>query len=155
MSIQQQILELLIKLKKTKDANEKKKIKDKLKKLYNTFNRVSRKKVKFISPYKEEVKDIINPIKQNILTEKQKITLLKNTVKNEIKELKVLRDEAIDEGEIIQIEALIEEKQIEEKIVNEGVKNKEKAVEIFEKEQAYKAKGGKWITFVPKVGIVE
>ena len=50
----------------------------------------------------------------------------------EIKELKVLRDEAIDEGEIIQIEALIEEKQIEEKIVNEGVKNKEKAVEIFQ-----------------------
>ncbi len=75
MSVQQQILELLIKLKKTKNANEKKKIKDKLKKLYNTFNRVSRKKVKFISPYKEEVKDIINPIKQSILTEKQKITL--------------------------------------------------------------------------------
>ena len=63
MSIQEQILELLITLKRTKDPNEKKKIKDKLKKLYNTFNRVSRKKVKFISPYKEEVKDIINPIK--------------------------------------------------------------------------------------------
>ncbi len=44
MSVQQQILELLIKLKKTKDANEKKKIKDKLKKLYNTFNRHSIKK---------------------------------------------------------------------------------------------------------------
>ena len=52
MSIQEQILELLITLKRTKDPNEKKKIKDKLKKLYNTFNRVSRKKVKFISPYK-------------------------------------------------------------------------------------------------------
>ena len=133
MSIQEQILELLITLKRTKDPNEKKKIKDKLKKLYNTFNRVSRKKVKFISPYKEEIKDIINPIKQSILTEKQKITLLKNTVKNEIQELKVLRDEAIDEGEIEQIEALIEGKKIEEKIVNDGVKNKENAVEIFEK----------------------
>ena len=33
MSIQQQILELLIKLKKTKDPNEKKKIKDRLKKI--------------------------------------------------------------------------------------------------------------------------
>ncbi len=29
------------------------------------------------------------------------------------------------------------------------------AVEIFEKEQIFKAKGGKWITFVPQVGIVE
>ena len=29
------------------------------------------------------------------------------------------------------------------------------AKEIFEKEQAFKAGGGKWITFVPKVGIIE
>jgi methylation protein EvaC len=29
------------------------------------------------------------------------------------------------------------------------------AAEIFEKEQAFKAGGGKWITFVPQVGIVE
>ena len=76
MSIQQQILELLIKLKKTKDPNEKKKIKDKLKKLYNTFNRVSKKKVKFTNPFKEEIKDVLNPLKQSIITDKQKITLL-------------------------------------------------------------------------------
>lgn len=137
MSIQEQILELLITLKRTKDPNEKKKIKDKLKKLYNTFNRVSRKKVKFISPYKEEIKDIINPIKQSILTEKQKITLLKNTVKNEIKELKVLRDEATPK-EKKKIEALIEEKQIEEQIVNDGVKNKEPLLNIVEKVEQIK-----------------
>jgi methylation protein EvaC len=29
------------------------------------------------------------------------------------------------------------------------------ATEIFEKEQAFKAAGGKWITFVPSVGIIE
>jgi methylation protein EvaC len=29
------------------------------------------------------------------------------------------------------------------------------AAEIFEKEQAFKAGGGKWITFVPSVGIIE
>ena len=73
MSIQQQILELLIKLKKTKDPNEKKKIKDRLKKLYNTFNRVSKKKVKFTNPFKEELKDILNPLKQSLITDKQKI----------------------------------------------------------------------------------
>ena len=76
MSIQQQILELLIKLKKTKDADEKKKIKDKLKKLYNKFNRVSKKKVKFTNPFKEEIKDVLNPLKQSIITDKQKITSL-------------------------------------------------------------------------------
>ena len=59
MTVQQQILELLIKLKKTKDANEKKKIKDKLKKLYNTFNRVSRKKLKLLVHTKRKSKILL------------------------------------------------------------------------------------------------
>ena len=74
MALQQEILNLLLKLKdKNLSAKEKSKIKAQLKKLYSKIKRISSKRVKITSPFKEEVKDILNPLKQSILTEKQKI----------------------------------------------------------------------------------
>jgi len=134
MALQQDILNLLLKLKdKNLSAKDKSKIKAQLKKLYSKIKRISSKRVKITSPFKEEVKDILNPLKQSILTEKQKIKQFENSVKNEIKQLQELKNDAVDPQEVQRIEAQILEKQ--DDIISikklEGKEPVEEAIQIL------------------------
>jgi hypothetical protein len=138
MALQQDILNLLLKLKdKNLSAKDKSKIKAQLKKLYSKIKRISSKRVKITSPFKEEVKDILNPLKQSImeknLTEKQKIKQFENSVKNEIKELKELKKEAVDPQEIQRIEDQILEKKSDILSIKEieGKEPVEEAIQIL------------------------
>jgi hypothetical protein len=118
-------------------AKDKSKIKAQLKKLYSKIKRISSKRVKITSPFKEEVKDILNPLKQSImeknLTEKQKIKQFENSMKNEIKELKELKEEAVDPQEIQRIEDQILEKKSDILSIKEieGKESVEEAIQIL------------------------
>lgn len=138
MALQQDILNLLLKLKdKNLSAKDKSKIKAQLKKLYSKIKRISSKRVKITSPFKEEVKDILNPLKQSImeknLTEKQKIKQFEKSVKNEIKELKELKEETVDPQEIKRIEDQILEKKSDILSIKEieGKEPVEEAIQIL------------------------
>jgi hypothetical protein len=138
MALQETILKLIVDLKnKNLSASEKQKIKNKLKVLYRKLRGVRVKRVKIQSPYKEEVENILRPIKQTILTDKQKITQLKKAVVEEIKILRERKKDAEPE-EKKQIEILINHKKIEEEILKDGEKNKEPALAIVEKVEQIK-----------------
>ncbi len=138
MALQETILKLIVDLKnKNLSASEKQKIKNKLKVLYRKLRGVRVKRVKIQSPYKEEVENILRPIKQTILTDKQKITQLKKAVVEEIKILRERKKDAEPE-EKKQIDILINHKKIEEEILKDGEKNKEPALAIVEKVEQIK-----------------
>ena len=138
MALQETILKLIVDLKnKNLSASEKQKIKNKLKVLYRKLRGVRVKRVKIQSPYKEEVENILRPIKQTILTDKQKITQLKKAVVEEIKILRERKKDAEPE-EKKQIDILINHKKIEEEILKDGEKNKDSAITIVEKVEQIK-----------------
>jgi hypothetical protein len=138
MALQETILKLIVDLKnKNLSASEKQKIKNKLKVLYRKLRGVRVKRVKIQSPYKEEVENILRPVKQTILTDKQKITQLKKAVVEEIKILRERKKDAEPE-EKKQIDILINHKKIEEEILKDGEKNKEPALAIVEKVEQIK-----------------
>jgi len=138
MALQETILKLIVDLKnKNISASDKQKIKNKLKVLYRKLRGVRVKRVKIQSPYKEEVENILRPIKQTILTDKQKITQLKKAVVEEIKILRERKKDA-EPDEKKQIDILINHKKIEEEILKDGEKNKEPALAIVEKVEQIK-----------------
>jgi hypothetical protein len=137
MSLQNEILALLLKLKdKTLSPIEKAKIKKQLKDLYKKIKPKTKKNVKFYNLYKEEVKDILNPLKEKILTEKEKAKQLKNKNKKDIEKLEVQLQHAVSQGNQQQIEKIQEEIQDKE-IEIEFVKEAEKKHEPIESAKYY------------------
>lgn len=123
MALQQEILNLLLKLKdKNLSSKEKSKIKAQLKKLYSKIKRISSKQIKITSPFKEEVKQALFPLQQSLITEKQKLKLFENTVKNEIKQLEEQRALAVDPNELKQLSLMIKEKKEEIQLLKSNIK---------------------------------
>jgi hypothetical protein len=123
MALQQDILNLLLKLKdKNLSSKEKSKIKTQLKKLYSKIKKLSPKQVKITSPFKEEVKQALFPLQQSLITEKQKLKLFENSVKNEIKQLEEQRSLAVDPEELRKLSLMIKEKKEEIQLLKSNIK---------------------------------
>ena len=123
MALQEEILNLLLKLKdKNLSSKEKSKIKTQLKKLYSKIKKLSPKQVKITSPFKEEVKQALFPLQQSLITEKQKLKLFENSVKNEIDQLEEKRKFTIDRKELEKISLMIKEKKEEIQLLKSSIK---------------------------------
>jgi len=123
MALQEEILNLLLKLKdKNLSSKEKSKIKTQLKKLYSKIKKLSPKQVKITSPFKEEVKQALFPLQQSLITEKQKLKLFENSVKNEIKQLEEQRNFAVDRKELEKLSLMIKEKKEEIQLLKSSIK---------------------------------
>ena len=135
MSLQEQIMQLLILLKKSNNKDDKKLIKNKLKSLYNKLNtraKKPKKMVKFNLPYKEEIKEVLNPLKQQFLNLSQELKQRKNDLANQIikkeQQIKKIKDEDEKEKEKEKLERLKDEKEI----IDVGIKNKQNPAQVFE-----------------------
>jgi len=135
MSLQEQIMQLLILLKKSNNKDDKKLIKNKLKSLYNKLNtraKKPKKMVKFNLPYKEEIKEVLNPLKQQFLNLSQELKQRKNDLANQIikkeQQIKKIKDEDEKEKEKEKLERLKDEKEI----IDSGIKNKQNPAQVFE-----------------------
>lgn len=139
MSLQNQILDLLLKLKdKSISSNEKEEIKKQLKKLYTQMRKVS-KTPKIKSGFMEEVENVLKPIKQSIVSDSQKIKSFEKTIKKQISELEAkLQDPASPEEQKAMSDA-IESKQEDLKLFNEAVKAGE-APEVIKRQLIAKEK---------------
>ena len=123
MALQEEILNLLLKLKdKNLSSKEKSKIKTQLKKLYSKIKKLSPKQVKITSPFKEEVKQALFPLQQSLITEKQKLKLFENSVKNEISQLQEQRKITVDRKELEKLSSMIKEKQEEIQLLKSSIK---------------------------------
>jgi hypothetical protein len=133
MSLQNEIVDLLLKLKdKNLSKEEKNIIKAKLKKLYSKIKKITPKRIKIKNPYSEEVKDVLNPIKQTIISEKQKMKLFENSIKNEIKVLEEQRAMAVNPEELSQLSLLIKEKKEEIQQLKSAVKEGQSPSQVIE-----------------------
>lgn len=122
MSLQEEIFKLVLELKNETNVAKKKKIKDKLKKLYLRIKgKTPRRAPKIGNIYKEEVETILKPVKQSIVTEKQKTSDLKKQINNEIKELEKQKEDIVTPEEEEAINLAIAEKQDEIAIINKSV----------------------------------
>jgi len=135
MSLQEQIMQLLILLKKSNNKDDKKLIKNKLKSLYNKLNtraKKPKKMVKFNLPYKEEIKEVLNPLKQQFLNLSQELKQRKNDLANQIikkeQQIKKIKDEDEKEKEKEKLEKLKDEKEI----IDSGIRNKQNPALVFE-----------------------
>lgn len=135
MSLQEQIMQLLILLKKSNNKDDKKLIKNKLKSLYNKLNTRAKKPkkiVKFNLPYKEEIKEVLNPLKQQFLNLSQELKQRKNDLANQIikkeQQIKKIKDEDEKEKEKEKLEKLKDEKEI----IDIGIRNKQNPAQVFE-----------------------
>ena len=135
MSLQEQIMQLLILLKKSNNKDDKKLIKNKLKSLYNKLNtraKKPKKMVKFNLPYKEEIKEVLNPLRQQFLNLSQELKQRKNDLANQIikkeQKIKKIKDEDEKEREKEKLEKLKDEKEI----IDSGIRNKQKPEQIIE-----------------------
>jgi len=123
MALQEEILNLLLKLKdKNLSSKEKSKIKTQLKKLYSKIKKLSPKQVKITSPFKEEVKQALFPLQQSLITEKQKLKLFENSVKNEISQLEEKRKFTVDRKELEKLSLMIKEKKEEIQLLKSSIK---------------------------------